>query len=394
MKQVKLTPELQQKLQSAAGADVDVSKHKVFEAVGLNTQPVRKEHPLYKGGRHSPAYLQQMADQLNAESLPLQVMHDDQMVPVGRVFYGAVGASPTGPELRTLFWVDPACGWLIDAINSGTLNQVSVSTLSKDATCSVCGWDFLGPESDIDHVFSGMCGNGHQIGVDGAHAAMNNLDQWFEMSLVGRGGATGAFICSPTTSVLTNDFRLAASGKAASWLTLSLSSNDLEKPMTLEELAATLQGQFTALKSDVAALKASAAVPKTKSGVEPEPDTNAPTIGDLQAQVADLQDQIKKMTEVTTAPIPETPKGHTDDAGNFLLDGSPANALAKKILVMCGDVEAKLPATEAEALTLLETKLTALKASAAPAHAREAAAGSAAVADSGKPKSNAFKTAR
>ena len=51
MKRVTLTPELKQRMQATAGEGVDISKHAVYEATGLNTLPVRKEHPLYKQSR-------------------------------------------------------------------------------------------------------------------------------------------------------------------------------------------------------------------------------------------------------------------------------------------------------------------------------------------------------
>lgn len=384
MKRVAHTPDIRKKLQAAAGPDVDVSKHIVFENVALNTNPVRKEHPLYKGAKHSVGYLNAMAAQVNKESLPMQVMHNGETLPIGRVFHGAVVSAPKGPELRTLFWIDPTQAATADLIDTGTIDQVSVSTLAKDATCSTCGWNFLGPDASMDNIWSGICANDHQLGVKGTHVDINDLDQWFEMSLVGRGGATGAFICSPANSVLTNDFRLAASGKAASWLTLSLSSHDLEPiKMTIEELAALLKADLSTFKTEITA----------KFDALPKPAVvAAPTVESLTAQVATLSAEIVELKKVSvTAPVAAT------DIASFLLDGSPANALAKKILIMSGDVEAKLPTEAKDVLAFLETKLTALKAlPAAGAKALEAAAGTTLlVAGATAPAaSSAFKSAR
>jgi hypothetical protein len=395
MKRVKITPELKARLQSAAGAGVDTANHAVYEAIGLNTKPVRKDHPLYKHGTHSATYLNQMADQVNKESLPLQVMHDGNSLPAGRIFHGSVVGGDAGPELRVLFWVDPANSAISDLIDSGTLDQVSVSTLAKDASCSSCGWNFLGADSTMERVFAGACLNGHQLGKDGAHVNMNNLDQWFEMSLVGRGGAPGAFICSPDNSVLTNDFRLAASGKAASWLALSLSSKDLElsMPMTLDELSATVTAQLKSISDDMAAMKAAANKPKTDG----DPDTNSPSeLAALQAQLGVINDKIKAMTQTTTAPIPDVGSPTTDDAGNFLLDGSPAHAFAKKILVMSGDPEAIMPKDAKALAALLDVKLAALLAKKTPvAGASQDAAANATLVLAAKPATgSAFKTAR
>lgn len=386
LKQVTITPSIHQKLQSAVGDGVDVSKHPVFEAVGLNTKPVRKDHPLYKGARHTKTYLKQMASAVNKESLPLQIMHDSGSLPVGRVFSGDVVDQPSGPELRVLFWVDPQVPDITAGLNSGTIDQVSVSTLAKDPVCSECGFNFLGPDADMDLIFSGKCGNGHTMGSDGPHVTMNNLDHWFEMSLVGRGGAVGARVLSPSAAML------ATSGPHAPLMTLNLSTSDLEPPMDMTALLAKLESIEAKLAAGEVKTphdKGGPAAGSGKSAADPadsdDPDTNTPAIGDLAARVADLE---KKMTEVTKAPIPVTPKAKTDDDGNFLL--SAFNELATAVLVMSGDVEAKIPTDAAAAVAYVKTKLTALKA--AGGGATEAASGTTAVAS--KKPSNAYKSAR
>jgi hypothetical protein len=384
MKQISLTPELKSRLQKAAGEGVDVSKHPVFESSSLNTQPVRKSHPLYRGAKHTRNYLQQMAQEVNKESRPLQIMHSDSDLPIGRVFYGEVIDTDGGPELRTLFWIDPQQEKIVEGVNNGTIDQVSVSTLAQTATCSMCGWNFLGADSDIEqNVFGGVCLNNHQIGSNGAHVVMNDLSEWYEMSLVGRGGATGARICTPATAALTGDYRLAASGQRMSPLALTLSTKDLEPTVTLDELSA----QLAALSA-----KLDAAVPKN----DPEPNTNSPAVGtmdDLTQRLVSLEEIVKKMSETTTATEGlTTPAAHTDDAGNFLMSGSPAEAFAKKVLIMSGDVEAKLPATNKEIVELLTQKLDDLKLTAGKA--AEAAAGSSnQKTEADKPKSvSAYKT--
>jgi len=137
--------------------------------------------------------------------------------------------------------------------------------------------------------------------------------------------------------------------------------------MTLDELATLFKTQLTAMEA-----KFDASKPKN----DPDPNTNGPSIADLQAKLMSLEEIINKMKEETKAPIPVTPAAHTDDAGNFLLDGSPSNALAKKILVMSGDPEAKMPTDAKEVLAFLEVKLAALSKVAKPdVKALEAASG-------------------
>lgn len=380
MKQVSLTPKLQGRLQKAVGEGVDTSKHAVFEAIGLNTLPVRKEHPLYKGAQHSRAYLEQMAKEVNKESRPLQIMHDGEQLPIGRIFYGEVFDTPTGDsELRTLFWVDPEQDKTIAGINNGTIDQVSVSTLAAAVQCSECDWNFLGDDSDFfDNIYGGVCANDHKIGEKGVHAKMNKLGQWYEMSLVGRGGATGARICTPANSALTADFRLAASGERISPLALSLSSKDLEPPkMDIKELTAALtasiDAKFTELKDS---LKPAAPAAPAAPAVDPKIDER---FAALEASIAALK--------------PKDPEQKPKAA--ILTEGTPENEFAKKVLVMSGDVEAKLPDDPKAAYDLLTEKLTALKAAPKPGgNSQEAASGTGDDQPTRKVASSVFKANR
>ena len=228
MKQIPVTDQIRQRL-IAASADPD--KVAVFEAVALNTLPVRKQHPLYKDAVHAPSMLQSMADQLNKESLPLQAMHNGAMLPFGRAFYGEVLPSSDGHELRTLFWVDKAHSDLIDMIDSGTIDQVSVSVLAKQANCSECGYDFFAENASVEPIWTGTCPDGHTMGQKGAHLKLNELSSWFELSLVGRGGAQGARIAGPAET------RLAANGEVIHPFALSLTSEAFipeTKPMSVD----------------------------------------------------------------------------------------------------------------------------------------------------------------
>jgi hypothetical protein len=230
MKRAPLTDLLRQRLQSA-GADPE--KVVVFEATALNTLPVRKRHPLYKGAVHTHDFLTQMRDTLNAESLPLQTMHNSEVLPLGRAFFGDV----IGSELRVLFWVDSTHTDIINMIENGTIDQVSVSVMPKAALCSTCGFDFFGPNASYEHIWSATDPEGHTMGEDGHHLMISQLDRWFELSLVGQGGIKGARIQK------TSEARLAADGSAASMLTLLLSSADLtseNNPMDLKELVQQL----------------------------------------------------------------------------------------------------------------------------------------------------------
>jgi hypothetical protein len=324
MKQIVLTAQILEQLKASLGVDaVDASQYAVYEAVALNTMPVRKRHPLYFQGRHTTKFLEDMAAQLSKESLPLQIQHNTDDLPTGRIFAGQVVANSTGADLRVMFWVDKTNAELVAKIDSGTIDQVSVSVLPQTAKCSECSFDFLGEEATYEQLWSGTCPKGHTMGQSGAHAVMDSLAGWFEMSLVGRGGAQGARILGQTQR------RLAADGSDLTPLTLNYAiAKDSKMDMT-EFLA-----KLTATTEEAARLK-----------VEKEQLTAS--VATLTEQVTTLSDQLVEL--------------------QAKLDVKPAlpaefSEIVRLMATLTGDVTADLP-TEAPALKDFATsKLDALKA--------------------------------
>lgn len=255
MKQVPLTTEMRTRLQAAVGDTVEIGNLAVYEAIALNTRPVRKNHPMYIGGTHGRRFLEQMTAQLSNESLPLYIQHNSEPLPVGRIFHGEVLDNDTGSELRVLFWIDRSQGEILNLVDNGTVDQVSVSVVAKKVACNMCGFDFLGEKATIDNIWTGTCDEGHVMGQDGAHVVMNDLSRWFEMSLVGQGGIPGARIVSGASSVL------AASGDALPLTVLTLSSDQLGK-LSMDLTA--LISELTDNKAKVATLTASEAALKAQ----------------------------------------------------------------------------------------------------------------------------------
>lgn len=322
MKQVAVTDSIRQKLQSAGADPAAVA---VFEATALNTLPVRKNHPLYKGATHSLSFLHQMSEALSKETLPLQIMHDGGELPAGRVFYSEV----LNNELRVLFWVDSTQADLIKQVDNGTIDQVSVSVLPKSAACSVCGFDFFGPDATFDNIWSGTCPNGHTMGEDGAHLLMDQLDRWFELSLVGQGGISGARISTQSEA------RLVADGSAASMLTLMLSSADLtEKPnMELKELVENLaetRAQIIVLTNE------KSVVVSERDAAIAARDTAVQSLSAFETEVAALKAEVAKLSA-------------NNGAADAIKD------IAQHVLTISGRVSDTVPETLADIVTLVKS---------------------------------------
>lgn len=337
MKQVPITGDILTRLQAAAGADVDVSNFAVFEATALNTLPVRKNHPLYKNGTHTRAFLNDMQKKLSGESLPLQIMHDSEPLPIGRIFFGEVLDGAEMSELRSLFWIDKTHTDAINLVNNGTVDQVSVSVLPKTAKCNLCGFDFLGPKATYENIWSGACDDGHVMGDGAAHVTMDALDNWFEMSLVGQGGIPGATIKSRTGSHF-SDQRLAASGLDASMLTLTLSSSDQEPPkMDLAALIAKTEENAVKIATLTAEKAAADAKVVELTALVGTKDAEIATLTASNAGVAEKDTKITaleaEVVELSTAVVDTTKhvlalKG---DATTQVADAKAALPLLKEV---------------------------------------------------------------
>jgi hypothetical protein len=222
MKQLPMTPQLSDLIHLAVGPDVETANLAVFEAISLNNAPLPgKNGTIFENAVVMPITLRQMADSIaGGNHLPLISDHQMMGEPKGRVFaaeltYNQDAATSAGDlELRTLFYLDPTETVLIAKLNSGSLDEVSVSFLSTEFNCSECGWDYFGPELSATALQTRTCDNGHVIGTDGVHAEMVGLSKFVELSLVARGAAYKPKIVGKSASKLQppSSMRLAAAG--------------------------------------------------------------------------------------------------------------------------------------------------------------------------------------
>lgn len=205
MKQIAMTPELSQLIQTRVGGDIDTTGLAVFEAISLNTRPLPgKNGSLHEGAVITSLTLQQMADHINnGGHLPLISDHQLMGEPKGRVFSAKVLYGSRGDlELRTLFYLDATEDRLVRKLNAGSLDEVSVSFMPTEFRCSTCGWDYFSPEASFDNLLDRTCANGHEIGTNGTHAQLNGLSDFIELSLVARGAADQAKIVGQSESRL------------------------------------------------------------------------------------------------------------------------------------------------------------------------------------------------
>ena len=351
MKRLQLTPDLIAKIKAAAGNDVDPAGFAVFEAISLNTLPLPgKEGSLFEGATVSTLTLKQMADYLNANSLPLMWNHDMDLVPVGRAFEGAVmlDSQYGDNELRTLFYIDNTEAQLADKVDAGSVDEVSVQFLASEILCSECSFDYRGPEATLENLFSRTCANGHTIGEDGVHVRLVGLADFTELSLVPRGAADKPKIVGKSQSKLAPQLQaLAAKGFEVSELFCAASKGEVKVDLTAllarnEELVTenvTAKAQVTALTSERDAAQTDLAAAQT-------------TIGERDARIAQLEAELATANEA---------EGKAD-ADELAAAKAFLSEIHNKIAVAAGVENPQAPETIAELKSGIEAHQSKLSA--------------------------------
>lgn len=247
MKQIEKTGQVLTQLRKAYGADAALDDLAVFETTLVNTKPLRKTGGLFKGARLAASLMAEVASAVNAESIPIQLQHDTSTLPFGRLFAAALIGME---EVRALFAVDTKANpEIVQMINSGTLDQVSVGMLNKHLLCSACGFDYMSPKA-FEFRYALECDKEHKLGENGHHVVVTGLDHLFETSLVGHGAVRGARIVGPSESVFKDNPKLAASaaehgGFGALYLTATVEDENMD----LAQINAQLTTQLTTATS-------------------------------------------------------------------------------------------------------------------------------------------------
>lgn len=216
-KRIEITPEIEAQLRASVGDEnLDTSKLVVFEARTLSTKPIKRKAGMFAGARTSVGTLNEMADLINAPggAIHMQIMHDTNVLPVGRVFKGSVYDMGTGDyELRSMFYIPADKTQLVADIENSVIDEVSVGLMTKHLYCSECNFDYLGEDASILNRIMLTCENDHVIGENGVHVKLVGVAAWTELSLVNQGAATDAKILSRAKQHMSQNTmeRLAAS---------------------------------------------------------------------------------------------------------------------------------------------------------------------------------------
>lgn len=352
MKQLELTPQLQDLIRQRVGPDTAVDNIAVFEAITLNTLPlVGKKGTLWEGATSTPLTLRQIADYINnGGHIPLIASHDMGPMPKGRVFAAGLDYTDQGDfELRTLFYLDRTEQLLIDKLDASSIDEVSISFLPTQYLCSECDFDYLGEGANQENIWERTCSNGHTIGTDGVHLRMVGLDTLIELSLVVRGAADGPKIVGRSSSKLApaSAQRLAAQGFELTGLVCQAQASkgedmtiDTNKLTTDLIDAKTSVGVLTAAATGHAAALTAATEAREAVAVQ------------LTAVTAERDTAVTALAEAVTA-------SRSDEADAAI---AYLTTVLTKLTVAAGETPADLPTTVAELTAAIDAKTNGLTA--------------------------------
>lgn len=318
-KQVPVTSDILEQIKKVADADFSADDIVVYEAVAFNTLPLNKKGSLFEGARATRSLLIEMAEAVNAgsESVPLHTLHKQGMeLPVGKVFLASVHDTQLGEaELRAMFYLPKSEAALVERIDLGILDEVSVGLKSKNLLCSECGWDYFGEDSDFEHFWDRTCANGHTIGVDGIHTRLVGMDKWMELSLVSRGAAEKPKILSRAKSLLPQETRerIAASGITPEATLLFASPTKLKEEAQMDpndpKVAPVVDLSPLEAKLDVLIELLTPKEPEEPAVEAAEEEANS-ELEALKAQITDLQAQVEELSRPKAEDlVPDLPAG-------------------------------------------------------------------------------------
>ena len=205
----------------------DTSKIVAYESIAASTRPLKKLNSPYDKAIMAPSVLTEAAAILSSTSVPLLIMHEGQMLPIGQCLLAEVIETDGGhSELRTIFYLEAESPH-INKIDLGIIDEVSVGMLPKHAYCSECEFDYLKPEN-LYNFWMRSCDNDHVLGKNGVHLRLIGCDTWSELSLVNKGASNNAKIVNRAQQTLSRDTvtRIAASGGNPELIYLLCSSTE------------------------------------------------------------------------------------------------------------------------------------------------------------------------
>lgn len=360
-KRISVDAELEGVIRHATGdATLDASKLALFEARAVSTEAITQSG-FYGGARIARGVLAEMEQYLKkgGTAVPMLIMHQGRMLPVGRVVQAKMFDLPNGEtELRSLFYLPENKAEFISDIENAVIDEVSVGLATKHAFCSECQFDYFSESATWENFVTMTCNDGHEIGKDGVHVRLVGMQDWAELSLVGRGAAKDAKILSKEKQKLGQggaQNKLAANGLPQHALMLNASFS-MDNENKIQPQTKTKQEEKQMTDNNIVALSNSLASETAKSALLTKENEELKA-GKTKAET-DLAAANKKIEDLEAANKGNAALVAAKDKAEGDLKTLSEKLLphAKAALTASGVAEDKLPATAIEMFAMIEEK--------------------------------------
>ena len=283
-KRVVLNETIISKMKSVLGEDISPDNYVVYKARAISTEEISKRGSnLLNGAIPTENFIRSIVAMANEpqKNVSVHTMHDDRSLPIGRVFdmwevveFDSVHAAYA---YLAILKNDENKG-VIEKIDGGILDEVSIGFEIKSGKCSVCGWDFfdnnLSEDDKFEHLWNATCANGHVMGKDGAHLVLDAPKSFSEISIVNQGAAHKAKIQEIAKFSLSfEDAKKDAKSLLAKVGNTTVLTK-LESKMTEEEMTAKF-AEMEAKLADMSA-KLSSSEDPAPAAAEPAPEGKKP----------------------------------------------------------------------------------------------------------------------
>lgn len=283
-KRVVLNETIISKMKSVLGEDISPDNYVVYKARAISTEAISKRgSDLLNGATPTENFIRSIVAMANEpqKNVSVHTMHDDWSLSIGRVFdmwevveFDSVRAAYAYLAILK----NDENKEVIEKIDAGILDEVSIGFEIKSGKCSVCGWDFfdnnLSEEDKFEHLWNATCANGHVMGKDGAHLVLDAPKSFSEISIVNQGAAHKAKIQEIAKFSLSfEDAKKDAKSLLAKVGNTTVLTK-LESKMTEEEMTA----KFAEMEAKLAEMSAklSSSEDPAPAAAEPAPEGKKP----------------------------------------------------------------------------------------------------------------------
>lgn len=283
-KRVVLNETIISKMKSVLGEDISPDNYVVYKARAISTEAISKRgSDLLNGATPTENFIRSIVAMANEpqKNVSVHTMHDDWCLSIGRVFdmwevveFDSVHAAYAYLAILK----NDENKEVIEKIDGGILDEVSIGFEIKSGKCSVCGWDFfdndLSEDDKFEHLWNATCTNGHVMGKDGAHLVLDTPKSFSEISIVNQGAAHKAKIQEIAKFSLSfEDAKKDAKSLLAKVGNTTVLTK-LESKMTEEEMTAKF-AEMEAKLADMSA-KLSSSEDPAPAAAEPAPEGDKP----------------------------------------------------------------------------------------------------------------------